>query len=305
MGTWLLRNMKSSQAEITIIDTLPDFENYWSQNKDSSIHVQVDGWVSEYMVNWPVLLKKQINQYQSEGVDWRQVGRKKIFPYLEKRLPEMRLARKRLLAESKRIIRKAQVRFNVQMPMYVVIYVGIGLGAGWATTYLNSPALLFGLENIAEEGWTDKSEINGLITHELGHLFHSFWREKVGKRFGSGPLWDLYTEGFADRFERVLQENGNSHIATDSNGRKWSEWCQKNSQWLASEFLKRLERKGDLRPFFGSWYQLRGHSQTGYFMGSEIIKKWESSYSPERIATLDNISKRIKRMVIEMAKGNL
>ena len=296
---------ESQLAEINIIDTFPAFEKYWRQYRDSSTNAQVNAWVSEYMVNWPALLKKQIKQYQSEGIDWKKVARERVFPNLEERLPEMRLARKRLLEESQKIIRRAQLRFNDRHSLYVIIYVGIGLGAGWATTYLKSPALLFGLENIAEEGWTDKSEIGGLIAHELGHLYHSFWREKAGKRFGSSPLWDLYTEGFADRFEQLLEDNENSHIAKDSDGQEWLAWCQENRQWIASEFLNRLDRKDDLRPFFGSWYELRGHSQTGYFVGGELIKKLEQSYSLKRIATLNNINGRIKLMVSDMAKGSL
>ena len=296
---------ESQLAEINIIDTFPAFEKYWRQYRDSSTNAQVNAWVSEYMVNWPALLKKQIKQYQSEGIDWKKVARERVFPNLEERLPEMRLARKRLLEESQKIIRRAQLRFNDRHSLYVIIYVGIGLGAGWATTYVKSPALLFGLENIAEEGWTDKSEVRGLITHELGHLFHSFWRESVGKRFRSGPLWDLYTEGFADRFEQLLEDNENSHIAKDSDGQEWLDWCQENRQWIASEILKRLERKGDLRTFFGSWYKIRGHSQIGYFMGSELIKEFEKYYPLKKIATLDTISQRMKRMLIDTAKGRL
>lgn len=265
---------------------------------------QIDAWASEYMVYWPALLKKQIHQYQSEGIDWKKVARERVFPYLEERLPDMRLARKRLLEESTTIIRKAQIRFNFNQPLYVIVYVGIGLGAGWATTYLKTPALLFGLENIAEEGWTDRSEIRGLIAHELGHLFHSFWREGVGKRFHSGPLWDLYTEGFADRFESLVNENRKTHISMASDVREQSAWFQENNRWLAKEFLRRLEKGGDMRPLFGSWYQLRGHSQTGYYIGSEFINKLESVYSLEEIATLDDISGRMKKMLVEMAKGS-
>lgn len=71
------------------------------------------------------------------------------------------------------------------------------------------------------------------------------------------------------------------------------------------EFLKRLETNGDMKPFFGSWYTLRGHSQSGYFLGSDLIKTLEKSYSPEEIATLSNISKRMRAMLGEIARGNL
>ncbi len=257
------------------------------------------------MRKWPRLVKKQIRQYQSEGFNWRRVASEKVFPKIGINLPKMRLARKLLLEENRKIIRKAQLHFGFEQPLYVIIYVGIGLGAGWATTYQKSPALLFGLENIAEESWTSRSEIKGLIAHEFGHLCHFSWRAKVGKRFRTSPLWDLYTGGFADRLERLLQEDENTHITKGSKDYEWLTWFQKNGKWLAREFLKRLHHDGDFRPFFGSWYQLRGHSQTGYYMGSEFIEKLEKTHSLKEIATLDNISGRMKKMLVEMVEGSV
>ena len=296
-------NNRHGQAQI--LDTFPDFEEYWKQYRHSPRRVQVEAWESGYMGKWPALLKKQIGQYRSEGVDWKKVAEKRIFPYLKTRLASMRLARKRLLEESVGIIHKAMGRFRVHHPVYVIIYVGIGLGAGWATIYKKSPALLFGLENIAEEGWTSKSEIRGLVSHELSHLLHSYWRGKVGRRFGCSPLWQLYTEGFADRLEFMLQGSSRSHRAKGADEDDWPSWYSRNRRWLVKEFLKRLETDGDMKPFFGSWYTLGGHSQSGYFLGSDLIKTLEKSYSPEEIATLSNISKRMRAMLGEIARGNL
>ena len=289
--------IKNRFNQVKILDTFPDFESYWKQYKHTPRRVQVEAWESEYMGKWPALLKKQTGQYRSEGIDWKKVAEKRVFPYLETRLASMRLARKRLLEESIRIIRKAMTRFRDHHPVYVIIYVGIGLGAGWATTYQKSPALLFGLENIAEEGWTERAEIKGLITHELGHLFHSFWREEAGKRFRSDPLWQLYTEGFADRFEITLQATEMSH--RDSLDRE-SIWFDKNKKWLALEFLKRVQNRRSFREFFGSWYEIRGHSQMGYFLGSEIVKRLENSYTLQEIASIDDVRNRVKRQLLEI-----
>lgn len=296
---------KNRSDQVQILDTFPDFEEYWKWHRRSPRRVQIKAWGSEYMGKWPALRQKQIRQYQSEGFDWEQVAEKKVFPHLEQNLSSMRLARKRLLQEFTGIIHKAQLRFRDRHPITVVIYVGIGLGAGWATTYSKSPALLFGLENIAEEGWTGRAAIRGLIIHELGHLFHSFWREEAGKRFHSGPLWDLYTEGFADRFEQLAQSQGRPRRHRESGGGQWLNWCQENRRWLASEFLRRLEGKGDLRHFFGSWYEIRGHSQTGYFLGGELIEELEKRYTLKRIATLDHINPRMRTLLLDMAKGVL
>jgi hypothetical protein len=179
--------------------------------------------------------------------------------------------------------------------------VGIGLGAGWATTYQNSPALLFGLENIAEEGWSKPAAIEGLIAHELGHLIHFHWRAQAGKAIGSGPWWQLYEEGFAERCEHVLLGEDSWHMASGTGYQGWPEWCRENKSWLAAEFLKRAGSGEDIRPFFGSWLNLRGQRQTGYFLGHELVKKLGEHKTLAEIAVLDDFDSQMKQLTAEMA----
>ena len=49
----------------------------------------------------------------------------------------------------------------------------------------------------------------------------------------------------------------------------WLEWRQANKSWLASEFLHRVDSEETLQDFFGSWYNIQGHKQCGYFLGFE------------------------------------
>ena len=200
---------------------------------------------------------------------------------MPKRIRAMRLARERLLDEVKTVFRISQKRFTYPELPTVVIYVGLGLGAGWATSYRRSPSILFGLENIAGEGWTDAPTLKGLVAHELSHLMHDYWRKKAGRRFGSSPLWQLYIEGFADRCERRLVAGSRTHVTQGAVERNREPWCENNQSWLAGEFLRRTEKGIDIRPFFGSWLQIRGHSQTGYFLGSEIIAELEKEQTLE------------------------
>jgi hypothetical protein len=285
---------------VTIIDTFPDFETYWSNYHDSTPKHLLDGWVNEYMVKWPDLLETQTKQYRDEGVDWKNLAKARIMPHLKRRLPKMRLARQRLLDEIQDVLWGASAQLKINLSVYAVIYVGIGLGAGWATKYRSKPALLFGVENIAEEGWTSTNEIRGLITHEFAHLLHTFWRLRSGKSFISSPLWQLYTEGFADRFEISIGSKNKSHRESTNRG---PAWFQHNKQWLATEFLSRLQNNASFKEFFGSWYQLRGHSQTGYYLGSEIIRNLENTYTLKEIATLDDVSRRMKRELYTIAQG--
>lgn len=75
--------------------------------------------------------------------------------------------------------------------------VGIGCGAGWVTKYNNKHAVLFGLENIAEEGWTQVDSLRGLAAHELGHVAHFNWREREGLPKGDDAWWQLYLKIFS------------------------------------------------------------------------------------------------------------
>lgn len=285
-----------------VIDTYPDFMKYWSAFCQKPIEAQINGWASTYMANWPELLNLQIKAYANETVDWREVAREKIFPFLQERQIPMQVAHDFLLTNCQPIYTTAQQMFNYDVPLICVLYVGIGLGAGWATTYQNSSALLFGLENIAEEGWCNAEGIKGLIAHEIGHLVYFHYRAQAGKPIGSGPWWDLYTEGFAQRCEHILLGKDNWHMALGTGYPGWLSWCKENEPWLAADFLRRVKCGEDVRPFFGSWFQVQGQKQTGYFLGHELVKRLETQYSLEQIAVIDEIDPLFEELLVEIAR---
>ncbi|MCJ7655240.1 MAG: hypothetical protein MUO97_08105 [Dehalococcoidia bacterium] len=157
---------------LEIIDTFPAFLKYWEKTKSQSLGEQIKGWENIYLAPWPELLTKQLDNYSADKLDWYQIAREKVFPYLTKRMSAMREAHKNLLEYSASLYARAQQVFNFDSDIIVVIYVGIGCGAGWATSYNDTPARLFGLENIAECDWSNVSDIQGLFAHEVGHLVH-------------------------------------------------------------------------------------------------------------------------------------
>ena len=79
-------------------------------------------------------------------------------------------------------------------------------GRGWATALNGRDAVLLGMEKILELGWVSLGDIQGLIYHELGHIYHSqhgCFRQKVEE----GPqrfVWQLFAEGVAMCFEQEL-----------------------------------------------------------------------------------------------------
>ncbi len=287
--------------EIQIIDTFPAFEQFWQCFNRQPIDVQIDAWTAVYMSAWPELLQMQVEDYQAEGLDWKQVARQRIFPYTQERFRAMQTAHANLLKVCERVLSKAQILLPLDSDMLFVIYTGIGCGAGWATTYQGKPAVLFGLENIAEEGWSESPIIDGLVAHELGHVMHSELRRRSRLAEGSGAWWQLYSEGFAQRCEHRIQGRDTWHMAHGQVG-GWLEWCRANRASLAASFLELAENGGDIRPFFGSWFDISGRKQCGYYLGHAVIRQLERDLSLTQIALLPDVDGEMKRQLRRFLK---
>jgi hypothetical protein len=285
------------------IDTFHAFLTYWADAKNKPREEQIENWAEGYMAQWPELLAKQIEDYAGQNLDWRQIAREKVFPFLAERLPAMQEAHRNLLDLCGPIYSKAQNILDFDNSATFVIYVGIGCGAGWMTSFNGSLSILFGLENIAECGWNTPDAITGLVAHEIGHLMHYHLRTQHKKTIGSGPWWQLYEEGFAQACECLILNTENVH-QTGGNNDDWVEWCQGHTSWLAEEFLRTVDSGKPMSAFFGSWMEIAGMSETGYFLGLEVIKKLEKHLALKEIALLDNVDAHSRQVLEKMAKSN-
>ncbi|MCK4472990.1 MAG: hypothetical protein KAW49_14510 [Anaerolineae bacterium] len=86
-----------------------------------------------------------------------------------------------------------------------------------------------------------------------------------------------------------------------SYGDDWLDWCQEQKSWLAAEFLRLVDEGLSIRPFFGSWFEIRGRRQCGYFLGHELIKQLETNMSMKEIALLDHRDARLRRELEKLA----
>ena len=265
-----------------MVDAFDSFPEWWSDTLAPAHDVAL--WEAFHAARWPELLRKQIRSYEEDGFDWREVARDKVLPYLAERLPDMSAARGRLLKIGPGVYDAARCTIGIDFDVVFVIYTGIGVGASWATTYEAAPACLFGLENIAELGWGAEDTLAGLCAHELGHLAHQHWRALDGLPHGSGPLWRLYEEGFAMRCEHAVAGREAWHEQAGWPG--WLEWCAAHKGQLARELLLRVEQGADAREFFGSWYEVHGCKQCGYYLGHELVKRLEAEMSARPLVTL-------------------
>ncbi len=282
-----------------IVDTFPDFLEYWEKASSLSLDKQIQLWRSQYMQKYRELLEKQLQCYRNADVDWKEIARK-IFPKFKFRISLMRTARKNILAVYHSIWKRALHRLGVDFDTIFVIYVGLGCGAGWATTYNGKPSVLLGLENIAEEKWHTKAKLKGLISHEIGHLTHMKWREEweTFEKNEEDPLFLLYSEGFAQRCEHLILERESWHMAPN---REWLLWCRQNRKFLAKEFLTRLKEQRSVNDFFGSWFDIQGKSQTGYFLGYIFIQELEKIYSLREISLLE--IEEIKKLALQFLES--
>jgi len=165
------------------------------------------------------------------------------------------------------------------------------------------PAILFGLENIAECDWSDAETIAGLVTHEIGHLVHHHWRTQRGKSIGSGAWWQLYEEGFAQRCETLILGSAAWHQAGGSSNSDWLEWCQEHRDWLAAEFLRTVDAGDPVSAFFGSWFEICGKSETGYFLGYEAVRELGKRFDLKEIALLENVEVYLRPILEQMIEN--
>jgi hypothetical protein len=286
-------------SQFQLIDTFPEFLAYWQAAQVLSTAGQIESWGTNYMRLWPELMQKQLDSYAEDGMDWREAAGEHIFPHLAEYVPAMKIAHDNLLPVVEAAYRRSRRAIGFDNDLIWLIYVGIGCGAGWATSYAGTPAVLFGLENIAAEGWQDTETLMALTAHELGHLAHFHWRQQAGVSAQTGPWWQLYTEGVAQWCEERILGHPSWHMQA-ATGASWSAWCKDNIGWLAAEFLRRVDIDDDIRPFFGSWYNLQGYKQTGYFLGHTLITMLSDHMSLRQIALLDSLDTVLRPLLNEM-----
>lgn len=289
-------------ARYHIVDTFPEFLRFWEEAQGHSPGALADLWRDRYMAQWPELLAKQQEDYRQQGFDWRVVAGARIFPRLAERLPAMRDAREGLLACVGSVYQTARARLGLDFDVVFVLYMGV-VGAGWATTYAGRRACLFGLETLAECGWTSAGALAPFTAHELGHLVHQERRARASLAEGDSPLWQLYEEGFAQYCEHLAMGRQTWHEADQQPG--WVEWCRSSRGWLAAEFLSTVAQGRPVRAFFGSWYTIRGRRQCGYFLGHELVRQWVGAQGLSAVAVLpaDEVEQRGRDWLLGEAVG--
>jgi hypothetical protein len=145
--------------------------------------------------------------------------------------------------------------------------------------------------------------LTGLTAHELGHLWHSHLRDQSALVPAAEPWWTLYEEGLAQYCEHYVLHRESWHM--QANQQDWLTWCIGQRRCLALEYLRCAGNGNTTRPFFGSWYELQGHRQTGYYLGHELVTLWRLDYTLEQIAfwSADEIAVHVQTGLATIAFG--
>lgn len=175
-------------------------------------------------------------------------------------------------------------KFNVDLDVTIILYLGLGNAAGWATTINNQKVVLIGLEKVVELDWCNESDMQALIYHELGHIYHSLFEHKellMNKR--KQAVQQLYREGIAMVFEQTLCNDINRY---HQNINGWLDWCIDNHKLIKTEYLKRIDNKESVQDFFGDWCSFINHSDVGYYLGATFVRFLMKDYSLKEIALM-------------------
>ncbi len=268
-----------------------------AQNLEKSVDEQIAAWQGFYARRAPSLPQRLYADYAEVDGGWEPIALQKVWPYLKDRMEKMHMAAESIRASNAEVCDRAASVVGLPQSVVIVSYVGIGNGAGWATTWESAPAVLLGLENIAELNWHRPAEIRKLLAHELGHLFMMSIRPDVQK-LTEEPLTALYEEGFAQQYEHVTLGSETWGCASQDG---WLEWCLSHEASLAEKYLQSLEDKTAWKRFFGSWFDVDGWKQTGYFLGCRFVQHLTHSHTLREVAALD--APRIRAAVSEFLRS--
>ena len=197
---------------------------------------------------------------------------------------------------------RVKAQFGEELEVDIVLYLGLCNGAGWATTLGGRDQVLLGIEKILELDWTSLSDLQGLIYHELGHLYHS-QHGRVPKVAQEGPehfLWQLFSEGIAMGFEQMLvgdwdyfqqvydqyKENAETYDAMGVNTVDMSK--------VNDKYKKLYEEEGG-NPSLDGYYSTAG---TGHTVFAQVFEGMENVYALSQVDT-DGSDKPVEDMVIQ------
>ena len=281
---------------VHILDTFDEFRECFYDHIDGSLEELVYRW-ERYIDSYPELKNKCQSDYTENHYDWKEVAKTRVFNRTKIDFEKMELAHQNIKKILDEMIVLVKDEFNFELDFTIVLYCGLGNGAGWVDTYQGKRAILFGIEKLAELNILEASSLRTLIAHELCHVVHFELRgndtlEEDLTSYSQG-IWQLYTEGFAQYYQSKLLK-----CMEDYRGDEWFKQCNVIHDELRCLFLEGLQdREIGIQRFFGDWFEVKGIKDTGYFLGFQLIEQLAREYKVHEIACLS--FNEIEKWVLE------
>lgn len=177
--------------------------------------------------------------------------------------------------------------FGKALDIDIVLYLGLCNGAGWVTNIAGHDTIMLGIEKILELGWQTLDSMQGLVFHELGHVFHIQHGAFEQETTTNSELYihQLFTEGIAMYFEQVLVGD-TSYYHQDKNG--WKTWCDKHFIQIIHDFDADLPSMTQFdQRYFGDWANYCGKGDVGYYLGARFVHHLLEKYDFNKLIKLD------------------
>ncbi len=221
------------------------------------------------------LYNKCTEDYIEEGYDIKEIVNSKVFVYSEAEIDRMYKTIEIIKRKYPSIQKSLCELFeDASLDVEVVIYHGLGNGAGWADSYGEKKAILLGVEKIVELGWDSEEKLTSLMAHEFAHLAHEKMRghNLMIYEGREGDIFRMYIEGYATYFE----DNFFSRTITMP---EWVKSCKELEKELKLAYLEVLKGKRESKHFYGDWFTTFDIPDTGYFLGLQFVKTMLDKYS--------------------------
>ena len=261
-----------------IINTFDKIQNCYTDNK-----FNLDAW-RKYTKEFSCELSKKCEQ-DSKEYDFN----KQIFPIVNNVLLNKEAALRTntsFISVTNQLKSNINKLFKNDIDLDIILYLGLCNGAGWATALDGRNTILLGIEKIIELNWQNEADMQALIFHEIGHIWHKTYGVLYPKTQSKGEesLVQMYQEGIAMVCEHILCQNNNYY---HQNKNDWLTWCKDNKLEIKQEYLNRIDNNISTQDFFGDWCNYKGHSDVGYYLGCEFVKHLQQRYSLFDIANLN------------------
>ena len=184
-------------------------------------------------------------------------------------------------------------RFDHELDIDIVLYVGLCNAAGWVTTVNGRDVILLGIEKILELNWQDIDSMHGLIYHELGHVYHKqngVFEQHIQSN-SQHFIRQLFTEGVAMYFEQLLV-NDLHYFHQDRNG--WLAWCDNHFDQILTDFHTDLQSMNQSNQrYFGDWVSYCGKGDVGYYLGARFVQRLCEKHAFEHVInmSIDDVCK--------------